>query len=282
MGFYDKLHAAWQTQGSMLCIGLDPQQSLLPSALQSSPNAYLEFCKAIVDATHDTVCAFKPQAAHFAALGFEDQLAEVIAYIKRAYPHIPVILDAKRGDVGSTAEYYAMEAFDRYDADAVTVSPYLGYESVAPYLEYADRGIVVLCRTSNVGSDWLQNYPASDVPVYQRVATEVCKWNENGQCMLVTGATYPEELGEVRELVGDMPLLVPGVGAQGGSVEEVIRHGSDSNGLGLVISSSRGIIFAYRELPDDAESSVTNAAGGADYAQAARVKALELRAQISQ
>jgi orotidine-5'-phosphate decarboxylase len=278
--FYEKLQAAWQRQGSMLCIGLDPQQANLPTELQTRTDGYFAFCKAIVDATHDTVCAYKPQAAHFAALGYEDQLAQVIAYIKTTYPHIPVILDAKRGDVGSTAIFYAMEAYERYDADAVTVSPYLGYESVAPYLQYADRGVVVLCRTSNAGSGWLQNYPPDDVPIYQRVAAEVAAWNDNQQCMLVTGATYPEELGKVREIVGDMPLLVPGVGAQGGNVAEVVRHGSDSNGFGLVMSSSRNIIFARQE-GETAGRAHGNAAGVEDFAAAARKKAIELQAELS-
>ena len=275
----------------MLCIGLDPQESKLPDSLRGQDNAYFVFCKAIVDATHDTVCAYKPQAAHFAAMGYEDQLAQLIAYIKEVYPHIPVILDAKRGDIGSTAAFYAMEAYERYGADAVTVNPYLGFESVEPYLAYGDRGVVVLCRTSNAGSDWLQNHPQDDVPVYQRVAAEVVKWNADDQCMLVTGATYPEELGTVRQIVGDMPLLVPAVGTQGGSVTEVIRHGADSNGLGLVISSSRGIIFAHQEDAANAGQAPpasgpvaivgSNATGGQYFADASRKKALELRAEIN-
>jgi orotidine-5'-phosphate decarboxylase len=276
----------------MLCVGLDPQVSKLPAALQGQDNAYFLFCKAIVDATHDAVCAYKPQAAHFAAMGYEDQLAQLIGYIKDVYPHIPVILDAKRGDIGSTAAFYAMEAYERYGADAVTVNPYLGFESVEPYLAYRDRGVVVLCRTSNASSDWLQNDPQDDVPVYQRVAAEVVKWNTDGQCMLVTGATYPEELGTVRQIVGDMPLLVPAVGAQGGSVAEVIRYGADADGLGLVISSSRGIIFAHQDdeqiaagltKPDSPRAPMpgSNANEGQDFADAARKKALELRAEIS-
>lgn len=281
--FYEKLQAAWQRQDSLLCIGLDPQLELLPEHLKSHEHRFFEFCKAIVDATHDLVCAYKPQAAHFAARGYEDQLAEIIAYIKTTYPHIPVILDAKRGDVGSTARFYAIEAFERFNADAVTVNPYLGYESIAPYLDYADRGVVVLCRTSNAGSDWLQSYPADAEPVYARVAREVRAWNDHRQCMLVTGATYPSELGLVRDIVGDMPLLVPGVGAQGGSIAQVVEQGRDSNGNGLVISSSRGIIAAHveGEARDRSGHGIGNATNGQDFAAAARVRAVEARAEIN-
>ena len=244
MSFHQRLQDVWQTQNSLVCVGIDPEPEKLPEHLRAEKEPYFSFGTRIVDATAPYVCAFKPQAAHFAAAGAEEQLASLISYIQDRYPEIPVILDAKRGDVGSTATQYAKEAFERYAADAVTVNPYLGHESLAPYFEYADRGVIVLCRTSNPGSDWIQGIKVSGKPLYLSVAQQVHQWDENDQCMLVTGATYPEELGQVRECVGDMPLLVPGVGAQGGDVEAVIQAGLDSSGAGLCISSSRGIIYA--------------------------------------
>lgn len=242
--FQTRLAARWRDANSMLCVGIDPELNRIPEHLRSLDDAFLRFGKAIVDATAEHVCAFKPQAAHFAAEGHEDQLAELIDYIRVNYPEIVVILDAKRGDVGSTAKLYAREAYERYQADAVTVNPYLGYDSLEPYFDYAEKGIVVLCRTSNPGSDWLQKSQLANTPLYLQVAQQICEWDKGGQCMLVTGATYPEELAQVRAVVGDMPLLVPGVGAQGGSVKDVLAAGTDSKGYGLVISSSRGIIYA--------------------------------------
>lgn len=244
MTVYKKLAVAWQRQNSLLCVGLDPDLERMPDQIAASKTPYFNFCCAIVDATAEHVCAFKPQFAHFAAQGAEHELAQLITYIKTRYPQIVVILDAKRGDIGSTAEYYAKEAYQRYDADAVTLSPYLGYESVAPYLAYPDRGIVVLCRTSNPDSNWLQNDIRDTPPIYQRVAERVAQWNSSGQCMLVAGATFPEELGHIRRLVGEMPLLVPGIGAQGGNLQAVMSHGLDAQGAGLLISSSRGILYA--------------------------------------
>jgi len=225
-----------------LCVGLDPQIDRIPDALRSKHSPYFEFCKEIVDATHEFVCAFKPQAAYFSAVGAEKELEQLISYIKNIYPDIPVILDAKRGDIGSTAALYAQEAYKRYGADAVTVNPYLGFESIEPYMNYSDKGIVVLCRTSNAGSDWLQKDQADSIPVYQRVAQQVAEWNEAEQFILVTGATYPEELGRVRQIAGDMPLLVPGIGAQGGDIEAVVKSGLNKESTGLIISSSREIL----------------------------------------
>ncbi len=272
VGIYAKLSQAWQTQNSLLCVGLDPEMALLPEHLLESSTPYFDFCSAIVDATAPYVCAFKPQFAHFAAAGRETELAEVLNYIHARYPHLVTILDAKRGDIGSTATYYAKEAYERYGADAVTLSPYLGYESVAPYLAYAERGLVVLCRTSNPDSNWLQNDPADTEPVFARVARRVAEWNAQGQCMLVAGATYPEELGSIRQLVGNMPLLVPGIGAQGGDLVAVLQHGLDPQGTGLIISSSRGILYAA-------------AANGervtADFAQQAANAAAALRDEIN-
>lgn len=256
--FHDRLRRSWQQSGSLLCVGIDPDFERIPQQIAAADKPYLEFSKAIVEATAPYVCAFKPQAAHFAAAGREQELAELITFAQTNYPDIPVILDAKRGDVGSTAKLYAREAFERYNADAVTVSPYLGKDSLNPYFAFTERGIVVLCRTSNPGSDWLQNNPDNEPPTYLRVAKQISEWDVADQCMLVTGATYPDELARVRAVVGNLPLLVPGVGAQGGSIKEVLRSGLDAQGTGLVISSSRAIIFADSG-PDYAEAAAAAA-----------------------
>jgi orotidine-5'-phosphate decarboxylase len=190
-----------------------------------------------------------------------------IAHIRERHPAIPVILDAKRGDVGSTAEMYAREAFERYRADAVTVNPYLGFDSLTPFLDYADRGVVILCRTSNPGARDVQDFAGDGRKLYQRIAEKAARdWNANGNVLLVVGATYPQELGEIRTIVGDMPILVPGVGAQGGDVAAVLANGATADGTGLVISSSRAVLYA---------------GGGEDYAQAARAAALKLRDEIN-
>lgn len=269
MNFIDKLAAVWTAQDSLLCVGLDPDMSRLPAELRDRPDAILAFCKAIVDATADTACSFKPQIAYFAALGAEDQLQDLCRYIRSSYPHIPLILDAKRGDIGATATQYAREAFERYDADAVTLAPYMGEDSIAPYMEWKDRGAIVLCRTSNPGGSDLQFLNVNGQPLYQHVARLVAeKWNTNGQCALVVGATFPAELAQVRAIVGDMPLLVPGVGAQGGDVEATVEAGRTASGTGMMINSSRAILYA-------------TAQGEEDFAQAARRVALETRDAIN-
>ncbi|MGE0622720.1 MAG: orotidine-5'-phosphate decarboxylase [Pseudomonadales bacterium] len=247
--FIERLQRGWTERNSLLCIGLDPDTNRLPTQYRKDgAEGVFRFCRDVVDATADLVCAFKPQIAYFAALGLEDELAKLIRYVHDRHPEVPVILDAKRGDIGDTARLYAREAFERFDADAVTVNPYLGSESLAPYLAYADRGVIVLCRTSNPDSAWLQSYPDAERPVYLRVARAAVGWNARGNVMLVAGATYPEELGRIRAEVGDMPLLVPGVGAQGGDLAAVLVHGQDSRGAGLVINASRSVLFAD---PDD-------------------------------
>jgi len=213
------------------------------------------------------VCSFKPQIAHFAALRAEDALERLIAHIHEKHPGVPVILDAKRGDIGSTAQHYVTEAFDRYGADAVTLNPYLGRDSVQPFLDRADKGVILLCHTSNPGAADLQDLDVGGKPLYQHVAQIIARdWNTHGNCALVTGATWPEQLAEVRALVGDVPLLVPGIGAQGGDVEAVVRNGRTANGNGLMISSSRAILYA---------------GSGEDYAQAARAATQELRDTIN-
>lgn len=245
MNFLDKLSGAWVRHNSLLCVGLDPDVRKIPAELASRGDSIFHFCKAIIDATADSVCAFKPQIAYFAALRAEDQLEALCDHIRAHHPHIPIVLDAKRGDIGSTAEQYAREAFERYQADAVTVNPYMGYDSVAPYLEWKDRGVIVLCRTSNPGGSDLQFLKVEGIPLYQHVARLVAeKWNTNGQCGLVVGATFPQEISAVRALVGNMPLLVPGIGAQGGDIASTVTAGKDVSGLGMMINSSRAILYA--------------------------------------
>ena len=267
MTFIEKLKQAWRNNNSLVCVGLDPEPSRFPAHLRADPDAIFAFCRAIVDATADAACCFKPQFAHFAAQSAEDALQRLVAHIHAKHPGVPVILDAKRGDVGSTAAFYAAEAFDRYGADAVTVNPYLGRDSLDPFLARADRGVVILCRTSNAGARDLQDLDVGGKKLYQHVAaTAAREWNANGNCLLVTGATYPGELAAVRAIVGEMPLLVPGVGAQGGDVEAVVRNGATKDGTGLVISSSRAILYA---------------GSGRDFAEAARNAAIALKNEIN-
>lgn len=251
MSFIEKLSAAWTANNSLLCVGLDPDVSRFPAELAGKPDAIFTFCKTVIDATADLACSFKPQIAYFAALRAEDQLEAICRYIKTTYPHIPVILDAKRGDIGATAGQYAREAFERYAADAVTVNPYMGFDSVAPYLEWQDRGVIILCRTSNAGGSDLQFLDVGGKPLYQHVAQLVAdKWNTNGQCALVVGATFPNELAQVRALTGDMPLLVPGIGAQGGDIAATVQAGKTANGTGMMINSSRAILYPAQQASE--------------------------------
>ncbi|MDE3072651.1 MAG: orotidine-5'-phosphate decarboxylase, partial [Pseudomonadota bacterium] len=252
---------------SLVCVGLDPEPAKFPAHLRDRPDAVFDFCAAIVDATADLACAFKPQIAHFAALRAEEALERLIAHIHDRHPGVPVILDAKRGDIGSTAQHYASEAFERYRADAVTLNPYLGRDSIQPFLDRADKGVILLCRTSNPGGADFQALDCGGMPLYLRVAETIARdWNANGNCALVTGATWPEEIGKVRALVGDMPLLVPGIGAQGGDAAAAVRHGRTAGGSGLMINSSRAILYA---------------GGGEDFALAARAATQALRAEIN-
>ena len=267
--FHDRLQQAWAYSGSLLCVGLDPLPARLPQPFAHSATGLRDFCCEVVQATADLVCAFKPQAAHFAAEGAEDQLAEVIAYIHQGWPHIVVILDAKRGDVGSTAALYAKEAFVRYNADAVTVHPYLGEEGVLPFLQDPQRGVALLCRTSNADSAWLQGHPVEE-PLYLRVAQAARRWNRNQNLMLVAGATYPEELAHIRKTVGDMPLLVPGIGAQGGDLGRALQAGLDEEGQGVLINASRSVLYP-ESLQDGRMQS---------FAEAARQAALSLKEDL--
>jgi orotidine-5'-phosphate decarboxylase len=267
MGFMEALRRRWDQAGSLVCVGLDPEPAKFPAKFASDPDAVFAFCRDIADATAEYACAFKPQIAHFAALGAEDALARLVAHIHAAHPGVPVILDSKRGDIGSTAQHYASEAFDRYRADAVTANPYLGRDSVQPFLDRADRGVIVLCRTSNPGAGDLQDLLVAGRPLYQHVAEKVAHgWNGHGNCALVVGATWPEQLREVRAIVGAMPLLVPGVGAQGGDVEAVVTNAKSDDGAGLMVSSSRAVLYA---------------SGDDDYAQAAAHASRTLRDAIN-
>ena len=242
--FIKKLYRCQKLNDSLLCVGLDPDlRRIEPLGVDLK-----SWLRAIVDAVADKVCAFKPQIAHFSAISAETELLGIIAYIQLRYPNVPVILDAKRGDIGSTAQKYAIEAFEKYRADAVTVNPYLGQDSLQPFLDYADKGVIALCKTSNQGSNEFQNLTLDNgKKLFQQVAQNAAsKWNKNGNVLLVVGATYPQELAEIRQIVGDMPLLIPGVGAQGGDVVATLKQGlnGDSKDSGLIISSSRGIIYA--------------------------------------
>lgn len=265
--FIQQLARRWDASESLVCVGLDPEIERFPPQFADQASPIFQFNKAIIDATADLVCAYKPQFAHYAAYEAEDQLERTIDYIHRNYPGIPVILDSKRGDVGNTAERYAIEAFERYHADAVTVNPYLGGDSLEPFLRYEDKGVIVLCRTSNPGAGDLQDLEIGGRRLFHTVADLAARrWNSRGNCLLVVGATYPRELAEVREIVGSMPLLVPGVGAQGGDVAQAVQNGQTATGTGLIISSSRGILYA---------------SSGEDFSMAARQATQKLRDQIN-
>jgi orotidine-5'-phosphate decarboxylase len=267
MTFYKKLEAIWRKNDSFVCVGLDPDLNKLPDIVKKQEHPIFEFNKRIIDKTHDLVCAYKPQAAYYAASAAEKELEQTIKYIKKTYPDIPVILDAKRGDIGSTAEMYAREVFDRYDADAVTVNPYLGSDTLEPFLKRDDRGVIILCKTSNPGSSELQSLSINNKMIYEIIAEKAQKsWNTNNNVLLVVGATFPEEMKKVRSLAPDIPFLVPGVGAQGGSPEEAIKNGLRKDGLGLIISSSRGIIYAGK---------------GDNFDSAARDETIKLREMIN-
>jgi orotidine-5'-phosphate decarboxylase len=271
MTFIDMLCAAERQNSSMLCVGLDPEPRKFPARYQGDASKIYDFCAAIVDATADLVIAFKPQIAYFSAHRAEDQLERLMAHMRRVAPQIPIILDAKRGDIGSTAEQYAIEAFERYGADAVTLSPFMGFDSVQPYLKYHDKGAFLLCRTSNPGGDDLQSQRLSSVDgaplLYEHVARLAQgPWNLNGQLGLVVGATYPAEIERVRAVAPTVPLLIPGVGAQGGDAMATVKAGWRAlNGetvAPIIVNSSRAVLYA---------------SAGDDFAAAARLEAVKTR-----
>ena len=264
--FIDMLRAAGEKNQSMLCVGLDPEPARFPGSLRGDASKIYDFCAAIVDSVADVVAAFKPQIAYFAAHRAEQQLERLIAHMRSTAPHVPIILDAKRGDIGSTAEQYAIEAFERYGADAVTLSPFMGFDSVAPYLKHSGKGAFLLCRTSNPGGDDLQNQRLASVAgeplLYEHVARLAQgPWNLNGQLGLVVGATYPLEIERVRRVAPTLPLLIPGVGAQGGDAVATVRAGWRIDAP-IIVNSSRAILYA---------------SGGADFAIAARNQAVVTR-----
>jgi orotidine-5'-phosphate decarboxylase len=253
MTFLDQLRCAERQNDSLLCVGLDPDPAKFPTHLAGDANKMYDFCAAIVDATADLVIAFKPQIAYFAAHRAEGQLERLMKHMRHAAPHVPIILDAKRGDIGSTAQQYAMEAFERYGADAVTLSPFMGFDSVQPYLKYHGKGAFLLCRTSNPGGDDLQNQRLSGVPgaplLYEHIASLAQSvWNLNGQLGLVVGATYPAEIERVRAIAPHLPLLIPGVGAQGGDAVVTVKagwRGRQGNTVApIIVNSSRAILYA--------------------------------------
>ena len=271
MTFLEQLKEAERRNQSLLCVGLDPEPSKFPAHIKGDASKIYDFCAAIVDATADLVISFKPQIAYFHAHRAEDQLEKLMQHMRATAPHVPVILDAKRGDIGSTAAQYAIEAFERYGADAVTLSPFMGFDSVQPYLKYHGKGAFLLCRTSNPGGDDLQNQRLASVDgqplLYEHVARLAQgPWNLNGQLGLVVGATYPEEIRRVRDIAPTLPLLIPGVGAQGGDAVATIQAGyrtqaGETTGP-VIVNSSRAILYA---------------SSGDDFAAAARAEALRTR-----
>ena len=269
MTFLEQLAAAQASHQSLLCVGLDPEPRKFPAHLGQDATHIFDFCAHTVDATHDVVCAFKPQIAYFAAHRAEAQLERLIAHIRNVAPMVPIILDAKRGDIGSTAEQYAIEAFERYGADAVTLSPFMGFDSVAPYLKYHGKGAFLLCRTSNPGGDDLQNQRLAGLAGEPRLFEHIAQlaqgpWNLNGQLGLVVGATYPEEIARVRHIAPTLPLLIPGVGTQGGDAKATVKAGLTPTGP-IIVNASRAVLYASQ---------------GADFAQAARLAALALRHEL--
>ncbi len=268
--FRAQLLGAQAHNASLLCVGLDPEPAKFPGAWRGDASRIFDFCRSIVDATHDLVCAYKPQIAYFAAARAEDALERLMAHIHRVAPAVPVILDAKRGDIGATAEQYAREAFERYAADAVTLSPFMGGDSIEPYMRYTGKGLILLCRTSNPGGNDLQGQAlANGEQLYEHIARLAAgAWNRGGQIGLVVGATYPAELARVRELAPTLPLLVPGIGAQGGDAEATVRAGWRPDGP-VIVSSSRAVLYA---LPDHDHDG--------DFATAARNVALATRDQL--
>ena len=264
MSFIEKLAQSSQKNLSLLCVGLDPDPALMPEKID-----VLKFNKAIIDATADLVCAYKPNIAFYEAMGNEgmDALKKTRDYVPK---DIPVIIDAKRGDIGNTAKAYARSLFDYFHADAITASPYLGYDSLEPFIEYKDRGIFILCRTSNTGAvDFQSLYAGKDggrKMLFEVVAEKVSEWNRYGNLGLVVGATYPEELKLIREKYPEMPLLIPGVGAQGGELKLVVKYGVDRGRSKTIINSSRQILYASK---------------GKDFAAAARQAAQDLRDKIN-
>lgn len=269
MTFQQKLDTIIDKNNSLVCVGLDPAIDKIPHHLRSVQHPFFEFNKAIIDATHDLVCVFKPNSAFYEAQGPKgiEELHMTCEYLQQNYPEIPIILDAKRADIGSTNKGYVAFAYEYLKVDAITLQCYFGGESLKPFLDYADKGSIIMCKNSNPDSSEFQNLEIDGKPLYKVIAQHFAKkWNYNNNVMLVIGATYPDELSEVRNIVGDMTLLVPGVGAQGGDVEKTVKAGLNSQRKGMVINSSRGIIYA---------------GSGEDFVLKAREEAQKLRDAIN-
>jgi orotidine-5'-phosphate decarboxylase len=271
MTFFEKLDTSVQKNNSLLCVGLDTDVHRIPHFLVEESDEYIfEFNKAIIDATANLVCAFKPNIAFYEADGIEGLagLEKTIEYIHATYPEIPVILDAKRADIGNTSAHYAMAIFDQLKADAVTVNPYMGFDSLEQFLSYKDKGIIILCRTSNKGAKDFQDLVVEGEPLYVKVAKKIVEWNDTyNNCLMVVGATWPEQLGKIRELAPEMTFLIPGIGSQGGDLEGTLKNGLKKDKTGLIINASRSIIYASDED---------------DFALKAQDEALKLRDQINQ
>ena len=269
MTFYQKLSAIIKKQHTLLCVGLDSDFEKLPKHLKNKKNPQFLFNKAIIDATHDLVCAYKPNTAFYEARGAEgiEDLYKTCQYLQKHYPEIVIIIDAKRADIGNTNNGYAEFVFDYFRGDAVTLHPYLGQEAIQPFLDRKDKGSIILCRTSNKGAGEFQDLAINNKPLYQIIAKQVVnKWNANHNCGLVAGASYPEELKKIRRLAPNLPLLIPGIGAQGGDVEKTVKAGVDEKGGNAIINASRSIIFAGNDK---------------DFAKSARIEAEKLRDQIN-
>ena len=270
MNFLEKLDKAVEKNNSLVCVGLDPDLDKLPGQFKTVDDGFYEFCKAIVDATHDLVCAYKPNPAFFEALGSTGivNLEKICSYIHENYPEIPIIYDCKRGDIGNTNKAYAVSAFEHLQADAVTLHPYFGKNSLQPFLDYADKGMIIMIKSSNQGSEEFQDLSVGDLRLFEYVSKQAKdNWNENGNIVLMVGATYPAELESVRKIAGDkIQILVAGVGAQGG-VAEMLKAGLNSEGKGLIINSSRSILYASSRE---------------DFSSAARVETEKLKNQINQ
>lgn len=270
MTFQQKLDAIQDKNNSLLCVGLDPVMEKIPEHLKESLTPFFDFNKAIIDATHEYVCAFKPNSAFYEALGDRGvgELKATCDYIRIMHPEIPIILDAKRGDIGSTNEGYTKYAFEYLQVDAITLHPFLGKESLEPFFSYSDQGLIFLCRTSNPGAGEFQDLQINSKPFYQHIAEKIVnEWNTNNNCLMVVGATVPSELAEVRKIAGEMTFLVPGIGAQGGEVGATVKAGLNSKKKGMIVNSSRGIIFA---------------SNGQDFAEKAAEEAKKLQEEINQ
>lgn len=270
MTFLSKLEQNIKTNNSLLCVGLDPDPEKLPLSIRKNEDPFFAFNKAIIDATHDLVCAYKPQIAEYSAHGIVglQSLLKTISYLKENHPTIPIILDAKRGDIGSTSEKYAKEAFDVFSSDAVTVNPYFGLDSLEPFLKRSDKGVVVLCRTSNKSASDFQDLLVDGRPLYLHVAEKVTEWNKTFKnCLLVVGATWPDEMKRIRASTPEIFFLVPGIGAQGGDLQKTLEAGLRPDRSGLIIHSSRAILYA---------------SNNDDFAERAREEAMKMREAINQ